>query len=45
MTKRMLIDAVRALSAKETQGLAASALHYQENAAQFCDQLEEEVLS
>jgi len=35
---------VRALSAKETQGLAASALHYQENAAQFRDQLEEQVI-
>ena len=34
---------VRALSAKEIQGLAASALHYQENAAQFRDQLEEQV--
>ena len=35
---------VRALSAKEIQGLAASALHYQENAAQFRDQLEEQVI-
>jgi len=35
---------VRALSAKEIQGLAASALHYQENAAQFRDQLEERVI-
>ena len=34
----------RALSAKEIQGLAASALHYQENAAQFRDQLEEQVI-
>lgn len=32
---------VRALSAQEMQGLAASALHYQENAAQFRDQLQE----
>ena len=36
---------VRALSAKEIQGLAASALHYQENAAQFRDQFEEQVIS
>ncbi|MGB0534166.1 MAG: gamma carbonic anhydrase family protein, partial [Paracoccaceae bacterium] len=35
---------VRALSAKEIQGLVASALHYQENAAQFRDQLEEQVI-